>query len=48
MATGQLPDAEADRAGLVKTHAYAVLNVVEVKVCVCVCVTVYLYVCVCV
>lgn len=32
VATGELSDAEADRAGLVSTHAYAVLSVVEYKV----------------
>ena len=31
VATGQLSDAVADRAGLVSTHAYAVLDVVEVE-----------------
>jgi calpain-7 len=29
--TGELTDDEADRAGLVSTHAYAMLNIVEVK-----------------
>lgn len=32
VATGLLGEAEADRAGLVPTHAYAVLDVKEVKV----------------
>ena len=32
VATGPLSDAEAERIGLVSTHAYAVLSVVEVKV----------------
>lgn len=32
VATGALSEAQAERAGLVATHAYAVLNVVEVKV----------------
>jgi calpain-7 len=32
VATGLLGEAEADRAGLVPTHAYAVLDVQEVKV----------------
>lgn len=32
VATGQLSPAEAERAGLVPTHAYAVLNVVQIKV----------------
>lgn len=32
VATGELSDADADRAGLVPTHAYAVLSVVEYKV----------------
>ena len=32
VATGPLSDKEAERAGLVPTHAYAVLNVVEIKV----------------
>lgn len=33
VATGELSEAEADRAGLVPTHAYAMLDVREVKVC---------------
>ena len=32
VATGDLSEAQADRAGLVPTHAYAVLNVVHVQV----------------
>lgn len=32
VATGELGGGQAERAGLVPTHAYAVLNVVEVKV----------------
>lgn len=32
VATGKLSEAESDRAGLVTTHAYAVLNLVEIKV----------------
>ena len=32
MATGKLSEAESDRTGLVTTHAYAVLNLVEIKV----------------
>ena len=32
VATGVLSDTQADRAGLVPTHAYAVLSVVEYKV----------------
>ena len=32
VATGNLSEAEADRAGLVSTHAYAVLNVIKVQV----------------
>ena len=32
VATGPLSDREAERAGLVPTHAYAVLNVIEIKV----------------
>ena len=32
VATGELSEAEADRAGLVPTHAYAMLDVKEVKV----------------
>lgn len=32
VATGLLGEAEADRAGLVPTHAYAVLDIKEVKV----------------
>ena len=30
--TGELTDDEAERAGLVTTHAYAMLNIMEVKV----------------
>jgi calpain-7 len=32
VATGELSEAEADRAGLVPTHAYAMLDIREVKV----------------
>lgn len=32
VATGELSEAEADRAGLVPTHAYAMLDVKEYKV----------------
>ena len=32
VATGELPDQEAERAGLVPTHAYAVLDVKRVNV----------------
>lgn len=32
VATGEMSDAEADRAGLVPTHAYAMLDIKEVKV----------------
>ena len=32
VATGQLTETESERAGLVTTHAYAVLNLIEVKV----------------
>lgn len=32
VATGELSDTQADRAGLVPTHAYAVLSVVEYQV----------------
>ncbi len=32
MATGDIPEAEADRAGLVPTHAYAMLDIRVVKV----------------
>ena len=32
VATGELSEAEADRAGLVPTHAYAMLDVREIKV----------------
>lgn len=32
VATGDMPESEADRAGLVPTHAYAMLDVKEVKV----------------
>lgn len=40
VATGKLSEAESDRAGLVTTHAYAVLNLRENKVlttCTCMC-----------
>lgn len=33
IATGVMSEAEADRAGLVPTHAYAVLDIREVLVC---------------
>ena len=32
VATGELSEGKAERAGLVPTHAYAVLSVVEVQV----------------
>ena len=32
VATGEMSDAEADRSGLVSAHAYALLNIVEIKV----------------
>ena len=32
MATGEMGDAEADRAGLVPTHAYAMLDIRDIKV----------------
>ena len=32
VATGALSEAQTERAGLVPTHAYAVLNVIEIKV----------------
>ena len=32
LATGEIPEVEADRAGLVPTHAYAMLDIREVKV----------------
>ncbi len=32
VATGELSEAQAERAGLVATHAYAILNVVQYKV----------------
>lgn len=32
VATGQLPEEEANRAGLVPTHAYAMLDIREVEV----------------
>ena len=32
VATGKLSEVESDRAGLVTTHAYAVLSLVEIKV----------------
>lgn len=32
VATGELSDAQAERTGLVSTHAYAVLNMVEIDV----------------
>ena len=34
MATGEMSEVEADRAGLVPTHAYAMLDIQEVRVCV--------------
>lgn len=33
VATGELSDAEAERSGLVPTHAYAVLDIKKIKVC---------------
>lgn len=33
VATGDISDAEAERAGLVPTHAYAMLDIREVRVC---------------
>lgn len=33
VATGDLSDEQAERTGLVPTHAYAVLNMKEVNVC---------------
>ena len=32
IATGEMSDADADRAGLVPTHAYAMLDIRPVKV----------------
>ena len=32
LATGEMSQGEADRAGLVQTHAYAMLDIREVKV----------------
>ena len=32
IATGEIPEVEADRAGLVPTHAYAMLDIREVMV----------------
>ena len=32
IATGELSEVQAERTGLVPTHAYAILNVLEVKV----------------
>ena len=32
VATGEMSDADADRAGLVSTHAYAMLDVKEIQV----------------
>ena len=56
IATGDISEAEADRAGLVPTHAYAMLDIREVKVicvqgwerlckCACVCQCACLLVC---
>ena len=33
VATGEIGERDAERAGLVPTHAYAVLNVIRVQVC---------------
>ena len=33
VATGKLSEGESERAGLVTTHAYAVLNLADIKVC---------------
>ena len=35
VATGEMSDADADRAGLVPTHAYAMLDIREVQVTNC-------------
>ena len=35
VATGEMSKQEAERAGLVPTHAYAVLNITEVQVLCC-------------
>lgn len=40
--TGQMSDIEAERAGLVSTHAYAVLDVREINVSI---ILIYLYKC---
>jgi len=37
VATGQMSETEADRSGLVPSHAYAVLDVRKVKVCLQLC-----------
>jgi calpain-7 len=37
VATGQMSEAEADRSGLVPSHAYAVIDVRKVKVCFSLC-----------
>jgi len=37
VATGQMSETEADRSGLVQSHAYAVLDVRKIKVCLPLC-----------
>jgi len=37
VATGQMSETEADRSGLVPSHAYAVLDVRKIKVCLPLC-----------
>lgn len=37
VATGQMSEVEADRSGLVPSHAYAVLDVRKIKVCLLLC-----------
>ena len=50
VATGNLSNTESDRAGLVTTHAYAVLNLIEIQVlfAIPVCLLLAHNVCVCV
>lgn len=37
MATGPMSETDADRAGLVSTHAYALLDIRKIQVSLCLC-----------